>query len=149
VHQLAECVADLVVDHTRSPWLGVAPVRLVAAWFKTWPSTRSRWSCTGWPPEQFTAARNAAAKAAKDGGDASRGEAIKTLRKPTLAAWLANQLVRADPDGVNDLTQLGEQLRQAHVSGDAQLRRLRHGAIAWFSESCRPLATWPKSTDAR
>ena len=33
----------------------------------------------GLAPEQFTAARNAAATAAKDGGDARVGEAIKAL----------------------------------------------------------------------
>ncbi|MFG1626762.1 hypothetical protein [Kribbella sp. NPDC049227] len=95
----------------------------------------------GLTPEQFTAARNAAAK---DGGDASTGEAIKTLRKPTLAAWLANQLVRADPDGVNDLTELGEQLRQAHASGDGtQLRRLtprRHSLVQRVVQTARDLA---------
>ena len=79
----------------------------------------------GLAPEQFTAARNAAAKAAKDGGDVRAGEAIKTLRKPTLAAWPANQLVRADPDGVNDLTELGEQLRQG-----TRVRRRRTAAPA-------------------
>jgi hypothetical protein len=62
-------------------------------------------------PDEFTAARNATAKAAKDAGDARGSAAITALRKPTLAAWLANQLVRADPDGIHDLTELGEQLR--------------------------------------
>ncbi|MFI6833091.1 hypothetical protein ACIBG5_38665 [Kribbella sp. NPDC050241] len=98
----------------------------------------------GLPPGQFTAARNAAAKAAKDGGDASTGESIKALRKPTIAAWLVNQLVRADPDGIHDLTELGEQLRQAHVSGDgAQLRRLtprRHRLVQRVVQTARELA---------
>ncbi|WP_406046983.1 hypothetical protein [Kribbella sp. NBC_00889] len=98
----------------------------------------------GLTPEQFTALRNAAAKTAKDGGDVQAGEAIKALRKPTLAAWLANQLVRTDPDGVNDLTELGEQLRQAHVSGDgAQLRRLtprRHSQVQRVVQTARDLA---------
>jgi hypothetical protein len=76
----------------------------------------------GLAPEEFTAARNLAAKAAGDGRVA---EAIKALRKPTLAAWLANQLVRADPDGVHQLTELGELLRRAHLSADGPaLRRL-------------------------
>jgi flagellar biosynthesis chaperone FliJ len=95
----------------------------------------------GLAPEQFTAARNALAKAATEGGDAQAGGTIKALRKPTLAAWLANQLVRADPDGVNDLTELGEQLRQAHVSGDgAQLRRLtprRHNLVQQLVKTAR------------
>jgi hypothetical protein len=81
----------------------------------------------GLAPEQFTAERNRLAKAAKDAGDIRTSETIKALRKPTLAAWLANQLVRAEPAKVDDITQLGEQLRHAHVSGDrTQLRQLTH-----------------------
>lgn len=53
----------------------------------------------GLAPEQFTAARNRVAKAAGDAGDGPGSAAIKALRKPTLAAWLANLLVRAQPEG--------------------------------------------------
>jgi hypothetical protein len=35
--------------------------------------------------------------------------------KPMLAAWLANQLVRAEPDRVNELTELGDEFRAAHL----------------------------------
>ncbi|WP_405065015.1 hypothetical protein OG558_23975 [Kribbella sp. NBC_01510] len=86
----------------------------------------------GLPPEDFTAARNQVVKQAKDAGDSSRA-AVKALRKPTLAAWLANLLVRIDPDGIAELTDLGEELRQAHVSRDGRrLRELtlrRHGLV--------------------
>jgi len=51
----------------------------------------------GLAPEEFTAARNQLAKTLKDQGDAGASAAVKALRKPTLAAWLANQLVRANP----------------------------------------------------
>jgi hypothetical protein len=79
----------------------------------------------GLAPKEFTAARNRLAKAAKDQGDVRGSEAVRALRKPTLAAWLANQLVRADPDGIDDLTELGEELRAAHLSADgARLRQL-------------------------
>ncbi|WP_432947454.1 hypothetical protein ACQPXM_10960 [Kribbella sp. CA-253562] len=95
----------------------------------------------GLGPEDFTAARNLAAKNA---GDPRAAEAIKALRKPTLAAWLANQLVRADPDGVHQLTELGEQLRQAHLSGDAPaLRRLtpqRHELVRALVTTARDKA---------
>jgi hypothetical protein len=75
----------------------------------------------GLTPDEFTAARNHLAKTV--GG--STGTAIKALRRPTLAAWLANLLVRTDPDGINTLTELGEQLRTAHLSADgARLRAL-------------------------
>jgi hypothetical protein len=71
----------------------------------------------GLVPEEFTAARNQLAKAARDAGDIPASAAVKALRKPTLAAWLANVLVRADPGRIHQLTELGEQPRQAHVSG--------------------------------
>ena len=47
----------------------------------------------GLPPEEFTAARNQVVKQAKDAGDVGSSAALKALRKPTLAAWLANLLV--------------------------------------------------------
>ena len=87
----------------------------------------------GLPPEDFTAARNQAAKQANDAGDHTAGVALKALRKPTLAAWLANLLVRTDPAGVDELTKLGENLRAAHGAGDRRrLRELtlqRHGLV--------------------
>jgi hypothetical protein len=46
----------------------------------------------GLAPEEFTAARNALVKATKDAGDHTTSDSLKALRKPTLAAWLANQL---------------------------------------------------------
>ncbi|MEV6418058.1 hypothetical protein [Kribbella sp. NPDC051718] len=83
----------------------------------------------GLTPDEFTAARNQLAKNA----DSATAEAIKALRKPTLAAWLANLLVRTDPDGVHALTELGEDLRAAHLSADgAHLRALtlkRHALV--------------------
>ena len=98
----------------------------------------------GLAPEQFTSARNELVKVAKDAGDERAGDAIKALRKPTLAAWLANQLVRAAPDRIDDLTELGEQLRQAQVSGDgARLRQLtprRHTLVQQLVKTARALA---------
>ncbi|TCN34665.1 hypothetical protein EV644_11915 [Kribbella orskensis] len=87
----------------------------------------------GLDPDQFTAARNERAKEARAAGANAASNQIKTLRKPTLAAWLTNLLVRADPDGVNDLTQLGDELRAAHLAADgARLRELtprRHNLV--------------------
>ncbi|WP_329002711.1 hypothetical protein OHA18_06055 [Kribbella sp. NBC_00709] len=98
----------------------------------------------GLTPEQFTPARNDLAKAANAAGDPHTATALKALRKPTLAAWLANLLVRVDPDGVNSLTELGEQLRQAHLSADGpRLRQLtprRHSLIAQLVKTARARA---------
>lgn len=72
----------------------------------------------GLPPEQFTAARNQLAKTLRDAGDTRGSESIRALRKPTIAAWLANRLVRTAPDQIAELTEFGEDLREAHRRGD-------------------------------
>ena len=87
----------------------------------------------GLPPEQFVAARNQLAKAVRDHGDEPAAATIVALRKPTIAAWLANQLVRADPDGIHALTELGEQLRETYLTADStsrrELTRQRHDLV--------------------
>jgi hypothetical protein len=70
----------------------------------------------GLTPDEFTAAGNQMANAAKSRGATAARSAIVALRRPTLAAWLANLLVRTDPDGVNELTELGDELRAAHLT---------------------------------
>ncbi|MDQ0377064.1 hypothetical protein [Amycolatopsis thermophila] len=65
------------------------------------------------PRDEFTAARTERAKAAK----ARRPDLAKQiggLRKPTVAAWLVNQVSRRHADDVGQLADLGEQLRSAH-----------------------------------
>jgi hypothetical protein len=79
----------------------------------------------GLAPEEFTAARNARAKAAQSDGDRDLAEAIRGLPKPTAAAWLANQLVRREPDALGPLLELGTALRAATATLDgAEMRRL-------------------------
>lgn len=63
-------------------------------------------------PGEFTAARDARAKELKADDPALAG-AVKTLRKPSTAAWLVNQLGRHDPPAVDDLLAVGEALRAA------------------------------------
>lgn len=79
------------------------------------------------PPARFTAARDEAAARAKRAGDPAAGKRIAGLRRPTLAAWTSNTLVRAKPDEVEQFRQLGQALRAAHRSLDGeQLRDLSH-----------------------
>jgi hypothetical protein len=79
----------------------------------------------GLAPEEFTAARNARAKAAQAGGDRDLAEAIKGLARPSAAAWLANQLVRRDPEALEPLLELGTALRDASARLDgAEMRSL-------------------------
>ncbi|HVX47199.1 MAG TPA: hypothetical protein VHC49_25130 [Mycobacteriales bacterium] len=67
------------------------------------------------PPDEFIKARDAAARAA---GDADMAAALKSLRKPSKAASLANLLAREDPAAATALVELGEQLRRAQQELD-------------------------------
>jgi len=50
---------------------------------------------------------------------------IAALRRPTRAAWILNQLARADAGLAGDFGSLGEQLREAHLALDGgQIREL-------------------------
>ncbi|WP_086558727.1 hypothetical protein [Streptomyces africanus] len=95
-------------------------------------------------PEEFTAARSSAVAAARTAGDRELAERIGTLRKPSLAAWACNLLVRSRPGDVEPLLRLGEGLRQAHQSLDrTQLRELsrqQHALIRALSAQARQLA---------
>ncbi|MGW0402158.1 hypothetical protein ACWD0E_30710, partial [Streptomyces sp. NPDC003002] len=81
----------------------------------------------GLPPAQFTSARDEAAAGAKRAGDRAAGKRIAALRRPTLAAWASNLLVRGKPSEVEQFLQLGQALREAHRSlNGEQLRTLSH-----------------------
>jgi len=75
----------------------------------------------GLPPEEFTAARDEAAKQAVD---SDLRKAIKALRKPTAAAHEVNRLVRERTNDIDSLLALGDEMRAA-MGGDAgEVRRL-------------------------
>ncbi len=79
----------------------------------------------GLAPEEFTAARNAAAAEAKSSGDGELAAAVKVLRKPSVGAWLLNQLVRQRGEEVAQVLELGARLRAAQGTlGAAELRAL-------------------------
>jgi hypothetical protein len=69
-------------------------------------------------PDEFTAARNARAKRLQL-GDRALAKAVSELRRPAPAAWLVNQVVRHRADELEQLLQLGEQLRAAQADLDA------------------------------
>jgi hypothetical protein len=76
-------------------------------------------------PKDFTAARTAAVKQARQDGDAELARQAGALKRPTVIAWLANQLVRAHPEEIKALLTLGESLRAATRAFDGeQLRKL-------------------------
>lgn len=67
----------------------------------------------GLPPGEFTGARDARVKELRKGGDREAAEAVKALRKPTVAAWALNQLARTRSKDVERLIAAGEELRSA------------------------------------
>jgi hypothetical protein len=67
----------------------------------------------GADPETFTGRRGELAAAARDAGDRAAAKAITALRRPTRAAWVVNQLARADPSAAEKLTELAVALRAA------------------------------------
>ncbi len=78
----------------------------------------------GLPLAEFTPARDARVKTLR-ASDRELADAIKALKKPSLAAWVLNLLVRREPDQVAQLISLGASLRDAAESLDgAQLREL-------------------------
>lgn len=96
------------------------------------------------PPTDFTAARNARAKQVRAGGDRELAAQVGALRRPTLAAWAVDLLVRQRPDQVEDLLALGARLLEAQAAraGDAlrDLNRQQHAAMAALREEARRLA---------
>jgi hypothetical protein len=95
-------------------------------------------------PREFIAARDARAAEAKKAGDRDTADRIKELRKPTVTAWLANQLVRRHADEVGPLLELGAALRDAtdSLSGPElrQLSRQRHEVVQALIRQARLLA---------
>ena len=74
---------------------------------------------------EFTARRSELASRARAAGDQDTARQIAALRKPTRAAWLVNQLVRADPGVPGRLAGLGTDLRAAAAALDgARIREL-------------------------
>jgi hypothetical protein len=74
------------------------------------------------PPEQFTAARNELANSLREDGQRSDAEKVRGLRRPSLGAWVLNQLARTRPQEIARLVKAGERLRKIQASGKGDLR---------------------------
>jgi len=73
------------------------------------------------PAEEFTEARNAAAK----GVDRLLATEIKKLKKPSVAAWAVNLLVRSETEQIDSVLELAASLRAAAEALDGdELRAL-------------------------
>ncbi|MFH8935582.1 hypothetical protein [Streptomyces griseosporeus] len=73
----------------------------------------------GVPPSAFVTRRTELALAAKTDGRADDARRIRAARRPTLAAWTANLLLRAEPEECRRFLELGRALREAYRSLDA------------------------------
>ena len=95
----------------------------------------------GLPLAEFTPARDRRAKELKGTPAAAP---VKALRKPSLAAWVVNLLVRREAAQVEQVLSMGAALReaQAAMSGDQlrELTRQRRQLTAVVTQQARSLA---------
>lgn len=105
----------------------------------------------GLPLEEFVVARDQSVRAARKAGDKETASAIAALRKPTVAAWVVNQLARRNRHDVDLLLDSGkrlldaqrtslegggrDQLDAARTSLDASVTRLSAAARELLHES--------------
>jgi hypothetical protein len=92
-------------------------------------------------PEAFTEARNLAAK---ECGDKDLATRIKKLKKPSVAAWAVNLLVRRETEQIDTVLALAEQLRAAAEALDGDelraLTRQRRQLTSALASTARSLA---------
>ncbi len=98
----------------------------------------------GVSPEAFTSSRSAEVRAARSAGNYQLAAAVAQLRRPTVGAWLANQLARECKDELEALFDLGTSMRQAQGAGDwpelRLLTRQRRQMVAALVSEARRLA---------
>jgi hypothetical protein len=82
----------------------------------------------GLPLDQFVPERGALAKALRGAGDKEEAARVAALRKPSVAAWTVNQLVRTQHSGVAALFDAGNELQRVQadlLAGCGDARALR------------------------
>lgn len=82
----------------------------------------------GVPPDQFIPQRTALTKALRADRRRDEANAVAALRKPSVAAWAVNQLVRSQGAAVGELYDAGDALREAQeklLAGSGDGRGLR------------------------
>ena len=97
------------------------------------------------PPESFVEARNALAKQLKSSGDSEAAAAVKALRKPTVAEWIAATVTRERADAVDELRNA---LRAVAAAQEAALStRDRDGLRAATAQRHAALETVERAID--
>ncbi|MGI5372893.1 hypothetical protein ACQEV2_01230 [Streptomyces sp. CA-251387] len=96
------------------------------------------------PPADFVARREEMAAAAKADGRGEDARRIRAARRPTLAAWTANLLLRSRPEESRRLLELGPVLREAYrtldASGISELSEQRRRMVSALSRQAAQLA---------
>ncbi|MFF7161956.1 hypothetical protein ACFZBP_11400 [Streptomyces sp. NPDC008086] len=96
------------------------------------------------PPPGFVARREALALAARTAGRTEDSRRIHAARRPTLAAWAANLLLRSQPEESRRFLELGRALRDAYRTLDAEgikeLSEQRRRVVAALSRQAADLA---------
>ncbi len=85
----------------------------------------------GLPLEQFVPQRTALSRELRAQGRREEAGEVTRLRKPSVAAWAVNQLVRTQGTAVRELFGAGDELREAHeraISGRGDGASLRAAA---------------------
>jgi hypothetical protein len=81
--------------------------------------------------EEFTAARNDLAKELRNDGEVAAAGWVKSLQKPSRAAWLVNQVSVRKADEIAELLERGRELRVAQeemLAGSPDRDKLREAA---------------------
>ncbi len=95
-------------------------------------------------PAEFTGTRNQWAKQTKADGDTALATQVSGLRKPSVAAWVVNMMMRHQGDQMTQVLTLGASLRQAQadLDGDAlrDLTRQRRQLTTAVTRQGRELA---------
>lgn len=96
------------------------------------------------PPPGFVARREELALAARTSGRADDARRIHAARRPTLAAWAANLLLRSRPEESRRFLELGRALRDAYRTLDAdgvkELSEQRRSVVSALSRQAAELA---------
>jgi hypothetical protein len=85
----------------------------------------------GLPLDRFIPERAALVRELRSGGDREQAGVVAALRKPSVAAWAVNQLVRTQRREVDALYAAGDALRDVQagvLDGSAEARHLRSAA---------------------
>ncbi|MGW0840621.1 hypothetical protein ACWD26_10720 [Streptomyces sp. NPDC002787] len=96
------------------------------------------------PPPGFVSRREELALQARSDGRVADGRRIHAARRPSLAAWTANLLLRSRPEESRRFMELGRALREAYQNLDAggvrELSEQRRSLVAALSRQAGELA---------